>query len=197
MGDNGKIYRKIGIYGGSFNPPHIAHLTCAQWAVEQLELDLLLFMPSGIPPHKNNKQTISGKYRKDMVELAISDNDKFTMESIEVDTNEKQYTFDTIQKLKAKYPNDQLYFIVGGDMVDYLHTWYRIDELVKLVQFVGMNRPNSTMKTDYPVLLIDSPMLDVSSSLIRERVKTGKSIKYLVNDDVIAYIEREKLYMEA
>lgn len=186
--------QKIGIYGGSFNPIHHAHLLCAQWAKDALALDEIIFLPSGKPPHKNGKLTLEGVYRKEMVALAIENTKYFSMETKEFDSNVKNFTFDTMMWFKEKYPNADFYFIIGGDMVADLPNWYRIDELIQLVTFVGIDRPNTTMETPYPIVTIDSPMIDLSSSKIRQFVAGGKSIRYLVPDAVEQYIQTHQLY---
>lgn len=186
--------QKIGIFGGSFNPPHIGHLVCAQWVYEQLHLDKIVFLPSGIPPHQHKKETICGKHRKEMTRRAISPYPYFELDSIEVDTPKKHYTFDTITALKEKYDNAKLYFIIGGDMVDDLKTWYRIDELVELVQFVGVNRPGSKMVTPYSIQVVEAPLMAISSSLIRQRVQERNPVDLLLPTGVLEYIEAEKLY---
>lgn len=186
--------KKIGIYGGSFNPIHNGHLICAQWVYEQLKLDTILFLPSGIPPHKTTKVVLPGNLRKTMVQLAIQQQQHFQLESYEVDTNEKHYTYNTVKWLKEKYPNDELYFIIGGDMVEDLPNWYNVDELVKLVQFVGVNRVGSTLQSVYPILTVHSPLIEISSSLIRNRIAQGNSIRYLVPQEVCHYIKSNGLY---
>ena len=185
---------KIGIMGGTFNPPHLAHLTMADQVGHQLGLDKVLFIPDYLPPHIDRKETINAKDRVAMVKLAIKDNPLFDIDLIEINRTGRSYSFDTVKALKEKHPNNQYYFIIGGDMVNYLPKWYRIDDLVKMVNFVGVNRPNYQKTTKYPIIWVDTPQIDLSSTKIRNKVKNGESIKYLVPNSVYRYIKEHHLY---
>ena len=186
---------KVGILGGTYNPPHMGHLVMADQVKDQLDLDKILFMPTADPPHSSvAKNTIASKYRVDMLDLAIQDNPDFALELYEVEKGGKNYTYQTMKTLIDLYPAVDFYFIIGGDMVKDLPTWYKIDELVQLVQFVGVNRPGYDVETDYPIIIVDTPTLDVSSSYIRNKVAKGCSIKYLVPKAVEEYIKLEGLY---
>ena len=187
---------RVDLIGGSFNPPHIAHLIMAEQARVQLGLDKVYFLPSHIPPHVDEKKTIDANIRVEMTRLAIQDNIYFDIETIELERKEKSYTYDTIQLLKKQNPNTEYYFIIGGDMVDYLPTWHRVDELVHEVQFVGVERPGYEKETPYPVLWITAPKMDISSTQIRKNVLFQQSIKYLVPELVEAYIAEKGLYLE-
>lgn len=188
---------KIGILGGTFNPPHIGHLMMADQVRDQLDLDKILFMPTAEPPHSSvEKKTISADVREQMLDLAIMDHPDFEMELYEVQKGGKNYTYETMKALVDLYPTVDFYFIVGGDMIADLPTWYKIDELVQLVQFVGVNRPGYTAESDYPIIMVDIPLIDISSSNIRHKVKTGCSIRYLVPEEVRKYIALEGLYQD-
>ncbi|MDN6161914.1 MAG: nicotinate-nucleotide adenylyltransferase, partial [Atopostipes sp.] len=183
---------KVGIIGGTFNPPHMGHLVIAEQVKDQLDLDRILFMPTAEPPHSSvEKKTIDPKVRVEMLDLAIQDNLDFSLELYEINSGGKNYTYDTMKSLKDLYPNVEFYFIVGGDMIDDLPTWHRIDELVEFVQLVGVERPGFKSETDYPIIMVDIPMTTISSSLIRDKVSKGCSIKYLVPKNVEKYIELE------
>lgn len=188
--------KRVGILGGSFNPPHLAHLVMAEQARVQLNLDKVYFMPSHIPPHVDEKKTIDATMRAEMTKLAIQDNHHFELELIELERNEKSYSYQTIQLLKERYPHHEYYFIIGGDMVNYLPTWYRIDELIREVKFVGVARPGFAKETPYPVLWIEAPEMMISSTQIRKSVFWGQSIRYLVPEAVEAYIFEKGLYQE-
>lgn len=186
--------RKIGILGGTFDPPHLGHLIIANEALDQLGLDEVKFMPNYEPPHKERHSGTTIDDRLTMLERAINGHPDFSLETIELYQAGRSYTFHTMKALKEKNPDVDYYFIIGADMVEYLPHWYKIDELVKLVQFVGTNRPTYRLKSPYPVSFIKVPMIDISSSMIRDRVKQGNSIKYLIPDPVIRYIEENHLY---
>lgn len=187
--------KRVGILGGTFNPPHIGHLVIADQALEQLNLDLVLFMPSGIPPHKEGKEAISAAHRVEMTILATQDHPSFQIELYEATDEQKHYTFDTMTYLMDRYPETQFYFIIGGDMVADLPNWYKIEELVKMVEFVAFHRSGYPVESEYPLIFLDAPMMDISSTDIRQMVSEGRSIKYLVSDDVRHYIEEERLYL--
>lgn len=187
---------KIGILGGSFNPIHYAHLRNAQWVLEQFQLDKILFVPSGKPAYQTTKVLADGEHRSKMVELAIQNNDKFAMDTIEVANNDVHYTFDTIIQLKERYPNAEFYMIIGADMVDILHTWYRIEELSQMITFIGITRKGYLLQSTIPFIACELPLLEISSSQIRQRIRERKSIQYLIPEKVIRYIKQERLYAE-
>lgn len=185
---------KVGILGGTFNPPHLAHMIIAEQVLNQLDLDMILFMPTSTPPHKDEKEAIDGETRLLMTQLAISQNPHFQIEAYEVSRGGKNYTFDTMTDLQEMYPETTFYFIIGADMVEDLPNWYRIEELANMVQFVAVSRPGYNLETNYPVITIDTPNVDISSSEIRQMVASGRSIRYLVDDEVRYFIEEEGLY---
>jgi len=186
--------RRVGIIGGTFNPPHMGHLIMAQQVGDQLGLDEVRFMPDAQPPHVDEKKTIPAQDRANMVQRAIADNPLFKLETAELKRGGKSYTYDTMKALKAQHPETQYYFIIGGDMVDYLHTWSHIDELVKLVTFVGIKRTGYPTTSQYPVIWVDAPLIDISSTQIRHKVSQGHTVRYLVPDTVAAYIKEHQLY---
>lgn len=188
---------KIGIIGGTFNPPHLGHLIIAEQVKDQLDLDRILFMPTAEPPHSSTeKTTISSDIRVEMLDLAIQKNPDFNLELYEVEQGGINYSYETMKALLELYPGVDFYFIIGGDMVADLPTWYRINDLVKMVQFVGVKRLGYDLDTDYPLITVDIPTINISSSVIRYKVSKNCSIKYLVPKDVEKYIELEGLYKD-
>lgn len=186
--------KKVGILGGTFDPPHYGHLIIANEALQHLQLDEIKFMPNQEPPHKERLSGATAEQRIQMLNLAISNNDVFSVETIEMEREGRSFTFDTIQLLQAKHPDLQFYFIIGADMVEYLPNWHRIDELVKMVQFVGVNRPSYRTESDYPIQHLEVPQIEISSSMIRERIKMGRTVRYLLPESVIEYIKEYQLY---
>lgn len=187
---------RIGIYGGTFNPVHNAHLLAADQVGKTLLLNKVLFMPDMIPPHVDHKEAIDAEDRVNMLQLAIEDNPLFGIEMAEIERGGISYTYDTMKYLKEKHPDTDYYFIIGGDMVDYLPKWHEIDKLVKLVNFVGVRRPGAQNDSQYPVIWVDVPGVDFSSTDIRDRIKQGRSIRYMVPDKVAEYIKEHQLYHE-
>lgn len=188
---------KVGILGGTFNPPHLGHLLIADQVRDQLDLDKILFLPTAEPPHSSvSKQTIASDIRVDMLDLAIMDHPDFDMELYEVEKGGKNYTADTMEVLVDLYPAVDFYFIIGGDMIADLPTWHNIDKLVDLVQFVGVNRPGYEAESEYPIIMVDVPMTNINSTMIRQKIKNDCSIQYMVPKEVQKYIERKGLYQD-
>ncbi|AEB24792.1 MULTISPECIES: nicotinate-nucleotide adenylyltransferase [Bacillus] len=186
--------RKIGIFGGTFDPPHNGHLLMANEVLHQAELDEVWFMPNQIPPHKQNEDFTDSRRRVEMLRLAISSNPGFKLELAEMEREGPSYTYDTVRLLKERHPNDKLFFIIGADMIEYLPKWYKLDELLKLIQFIGVRRPGYHIETPYPLLFADVPEFGVSSTMLRERLKAKKPTQYLMPDEVRQYIEENDLY---
>ncbi|WP_419154445.1 nicotinate-nucleotide adenylyltransferase [Weissella bombi] len=187
--------QKIGIIGGTFNPPHIGHLIIAEQVADKLGLDKVFFMPNAKPPHVDVKEAIDPIDRARMVQAAIMGNSRFDVELLEVQRGGKSYTYNTMLQLKLEHPNYEYYFIIGGDEVAYLKTWYRINDLLNLVKFVGVNRPGQPKASSYPVIWVDVPDLMISSTDIRKRISHHQSVRYLVPDLVAAYIVENGLYL--
>ena len=189
--------KQVGILGGNFNPVHNQHLLIADQVGTALNLEKVYLMPEYLPPHVDEKDTIEAEHRLNMLKLAIADNPLFDIEQAELQRKGKSYTYDTMKALIAQNPDTDYYFIIGGDMVEYLPKWYKIDELVEMVQFVGVKRPGYTIDTPYPIIWLDTPMMDLSSSLIRKKIAQGCSIRYLVPEAVRNYILEKGLYLES
>lgn len=185
--------KKIGILGGTFDPPHIGHLIIADEVKSALQLDKIWFIPTNEPPHKK-KAASSNEHRLTMLKSMLSTTADFVTNPIEMDRSGKSYTIETIKTLKKQHPDTSFYFIIGGDMVEYLPKWKQIDELFELVQFVGVKRPNYSIETNYPIIEVTVPQLDISSTNIKERVKQQKPFRFFVHDLVYQYIKKERLY---
>ena len=151
-------------------------------------------MPEFEPPHLDHKETIDEKHRLKMLELAIRDVEGLDIETLELDRKGISYTYETMKLLIEKNPDVDYYFIIGADMVAYLPKWYQIDELIQMVQFVGVQRPKYKAGTSYPVIWVDVPLMDISSSLIRDFIAKNRKPNYLLPKPVLEYIEEEGLY---
>lgn len=192
---------KVGIMGGTFDPIHQGHLLAAERAREEAGLDEVWFMPSSTPPHKPNAPKASAEQRLRMVEAAISDNRHFRAETLEIRRGGTSYTVDTIRELKLQYPGIDFFYIIGADMVQYLPNWVRIGELVGMIKFIGLARPGYSSEVGLlpvsirgSVLSASMPQVGISSTMIRDMRKSGKSVRYLVPDPVLFYIEENRLY---
>ncbi|MGM7702076.1 nicotinate-nucleotide adenylyltransferase [Pseudalkalibacillus sp. Hm43] len=187
--------KKIGILGGTFDPPHIGHLIMATEAKFQCNLDEIWFMPSATPPHKNREVT-HGEHRIAMVREMIARCEGFEVTEIEFERKGPSYTVDTIQQLKEDHADARFYFIIGGDMVDSLHTWDRIEQLMEMVTFIGVKRPGYEFESPYMdrILTIETPLIGISSTMLRNRFAGGENTKYYVSEEVRKYIEVNGLY---
>ncbi|WP_040286667.1 nicotinate-nucleotide adenylyltransferase [Sporosarcina koreensis] len=188
------VRKKVGILGGTFNPPHIGHLIMADGICDALSLDEVRLMPTAIPPHKVMTDTATPEQRLAMCELAVQGNAKLAVCDAEVRAGGVSYTVDTMERLTAAEPDVDFCFIIGGDMIDSLHTWHEIDRLLGLVRFVGVRRPGTSSQTRYPVDLVETPLVEVSSTMLRMKYRIGRSTAYLVPRKVDEYIRKEGLY---
>ncbi|WP_425446598.1 nicotinate-nucleotide adenylyltransferase [Dethiothermospora halolimnae] len=199
--------KKFGIMGGTFDPIHIGHLVIAEQVRDRFNLDKVIFIPSGNPPHKSRKKVTEARHRFQMTLLATISNPYFEVSSIEVDREGLTYTVDTIKKLKEEYNNEaEFYFITGADAILDLATWKSTDELLELCKFVAATRPGFKLskmekeiadlekKYSKKIYTILVPALKVSSTDIRHRLNENKSVKYLLEEPVESYIIKNKLY---
>jgi len=192
--------KKIGIFGGTFNPPHIAHSIVAESVREQLNLDKIVFIPSGNPPLK---ESVPAKHRLNMARLAFADDKNFEVSDIEMhDVKKKSFTVNTLNKLHKIYIDDpvKFYFIIGVDNLIELPKWKEPEKLFELAEVIVINRPNFSIedsKNEFSskVKFVSAPFLEISSSMIRDYVSKERSIKYLVSKSVEDYIVKHKLYI--
>lgn len=198
---------KLGILGGTFNPIHIGHLIAAQEVLDKMNLDKIIFMPSGNPPHKQNSEVLPVNHRYEMVKLAIEDNTNFEISDYEAKRAGKTYTYDTLIGLKSMNNNVEIYFIVGFDTLKEMDSWKRVDDVFKMCSFIVVNRGNPPVemhmeiekkkaKYNGNIVVVDIPDINISSTELRERIKLNCSIKYLIPDNVINYIFQNGLYRE-
>ena len=187
---------RIGLLGGTFDPPHYGHLLVASEVLEQCNLDEVWFVPNRLPPHKKGMPVTKKEHRLEMVRLAIEGNPSFRLSTIELEREGQSYTYDTIRQLTVTYRNDRFFFIIGADMINDLPNWHHIDKLVQMTTFIGINRPGYSVESPYRahIQTIDMPPFDVSSSFLRERFKLGKNTRYYLPERVRNYIEENDLY---
>jgi len=186
---------RIGILGGTFNPVHIGHLILAEEAREKLGLDKIIFIPTALPPHKDNLNIAPAADRLKMLKLATQGNKYFKVLDIEIKRNGRSYTIDTLRELKSKYSRDELYFIIGSDLLKYLNEWKDLNEILKMVKFVVATRPGFPLEQipSY-ITTLAIRAVDVSGFEVRQCVAQNKSYGYLVTDKVFDYIKKRKLY---
>ena len=185
---------RVGILGGTFNPPHVAHLVCAQEAREQLGLDVVVLMPAGAPPHKEVADDPGSGVRLELCRLAVAGDPGIEVSALEVERPGPSYTVDTLRSLHAHEPGDELTFIVGGDMADSLPTWREPREVLRLARLAVAERDElraadlaarlAPLHDGSRVAFFTMPRLDVSSTDLRRRVAAGRTIRHLVPDAV-------------
>jgi len=196
---------RIGILGGSFNPPHLAHLVCASEAATQLDLDRVLLTPVAAPPHKDADRDPGPQERLELCRLAIVGDERLGVCDVEVRRGGPSYTVDTLRELHARDPEDDLTFIVGGDIALGLPSWHEPEAVLGLARLAVAERSGAGRQEIAtrlaerfadapPPVFFDMPRLDISSSQIRRRVAEGRPIRYLVPDPVAEHIARGRLY---
>lgn len=201
--------KKLAIMGGTFDPIHIGHLMTAEEVRNEFDIDEVIFIPTGHPPHKDAGRVTDSEHRYLMTVLATVENPHFNVSRIEIDRPGTTYTIDTIEGIKEVYgSNIKIYFITGADAVHEILTWERVDELMKICEFVAVTRPGykrrqlkekvEELKRSFEckVHYLEVPALAISSSDIRERIGKNKPIQYLVTQPVEQYIRKFKLYSE-
>lgn len=190
---------KIGLMGGTFDPPHIAHLIGARRALEQLKLDRVIFVPNNIPPHKPSAE--AGQIeRLEMVKLAIEGEKNFEVSDFEIKSGGISYTFLTVEHFYKQ--KNEIYLLIGEDSIKMFHKWKNYEIILKMAYLAWLPRIKGKIEEDEisPEILkrsirIDSEIIQISSTKIKELIKNGLSIKWIVPDKVIEYIYEKKLYL--
>ncbi len=197
--------RRVGILGGTFDPPHMGHLILAEEARDQLALDRVLFVPAGDPPHKRDRRLTPVEHRLTMVSLAIADHPTFFLSRVDADRPGPHYTVDMVRIIREQYPPPvELYFLMGFDSLADLPNWYKPQELLAMCHLVALTRFDVELDWDYlesrlpgireRVRILDMPELELASHVIQARVRQGRTIRYQVSPAVEAYIYKHGLY---
>lgn len=213
------IRKKVGLFGGTFNPIHFGHLRGAEEVREAFELEEIIFIPASLPPHKVSEKIAEARYRLEMVRLAISENPFFALSDIEIKRPGKSYTIDTIRYFKENFLWN-LYFILGSDAFEEIETWKEYQTLFTLCDFIVMVRPGLELhsftsrlptslrdhfrpggdnarwihSSGHSLFFKEITFLDISSTKIREHIAQGRSIRYLLPPGVESYIKECGLY---
>jgi len=197
---------RIGIFGGTFDPPHLGHLILASEAFYQLNLDRLLFVLTSSPPHKIGQPITPIEMREKLVKAALSDNPGFEFSRVDIDRPGPHYAVDTVNIIRGQHTGSELVYLIGGDSLRSLPDWHKPKELVDAIDELGvMRRPGihidwSTLETHIPgifekVRFVDAPLLEISSSEIRKRVAEDSAFRYYIPIEVYKLIVEEKLYL--
>jgi len=192
-------YSKIGILGGSFNPVHLGHTALAQMAAQDLNLDIVLFVPARVNPLKEANVDTTSAHRCAMIKKAISNNDLFEIWEKELTMPAPSYTINTVEKLLDEFLADTWYFCIGSDNLQQFVRWHRWAELIQKVKLAVCRRPDFSIQIpqiipDDRVEFFEGPNWGISSSFIRDRLKKGKSCRYLLDENVCEFIKKHNLY---
>lgn len=192
---------KLGIYGGTFNPIHVGHLIVAEEVRQIVDLEKIIFVPSGRPPHKDESKVINPIHRYRMTELAIKDNAFFDISDMELKRAGKSYTIDTIQEFNHRYRNAEIHFIIGADSALELDTWKKPVKIAAECRLVATTRPGFDIDNVRPfwrkrIKFVRVSDIGISGTDLRYLIRKGKSIRYKVQPDVEEYIYQHKLYEE-
>lgn len=186
---------RVGLLGGAFDPPHLGHLICAQYTLEALELDKIVFIPSGDHPFKRNDVVASAADRLAMVKLSVAGHDAFEVSNAEVERQGITYMIDTIEQIRSEHPDWEFYLLIGADCIAEFDKWHRYQDILASVKVAIFRRSTTAaIVTSHPFIFPDTPILDISSTEIRTRVREGKDIRYLVTPEVANFINSRKLY---
>ncbi|HLV03722.1 nicotinate-nucleotide adenylyltransferase [uncultured Georgenia sp.] len=191
--------RRIGVMGGTFDPIHHGHLVAASEVADVFSLDEVLFVPTGEPVFKQDREVTPAEHRYLMTVIATASNPRFKVSRVDIDRPGLTYTIDTLRDIHTAYPDAELYFITGADVLPEILSWKDVDELWALAHFVGVNRPGHHLDDaglpSHGVSLLEVPAMAISSTDCRERVRAGMPVWYLVPDGVVQYIHKHGLYL--
>lgn len=200
------MHENIAIMGGTFDPVHYGHLMAAEFAQCEFDLNKVILMLSARPPHKNGESVLNNEHRLEMLKLAAADSKIFEVSTLELDRPGYSYTIDTIRCFQDHYPEKTIYFIMGSDALFSFHTWKKAEQLSTMCRFIVVTRPGYKLEKNHPqyanlpaglwenINFLEVPGFDFSSTDIRNRVRQGKPIKYLVPPEVEQYIKQHGLY---
>jgi nicotinate-nucleotide adenylyltransferase len=185
---------RLGIFGGSFDPPHVGHLLVVTDAFEALGLDRLAFVPTAVQPLKAGQTAAAPQHRLAMVSLLVDDDPRFSVDPIEIDRDGLSYTVDTLAAFAERYPEAERFFLVGGDVLASFGQWREPERVLRLATLAVMQRRGETGPIPIGASRVETRRVDVSSTEIRERVRTGRTIRGFVPEAVAAYIAEQRLY---
>lgn len=189
--------RRVGVFGGTFDPPHLGHLAIAEWARERLGLDHVTFVPAGAPPHKRRGVTAAA-HRLAMTRLATRGNRAFRVSPLEARRPGPSFTVDTLRELRRRDRAARLWLLLGEDSLDDFASWHAPEEILGLARLAVAGREGARPgRGRPPCTWIGNPAIAISSSALRRRARAGRSLRYLVPDPVIAYVARHRLYRAA
>lgn len=195
---------RLGVFGGTFDPPHVGHLILAQVALNALGLERVLFVPAAQPPHKQGQNVTAPLHRFAMLQRAIAGNPQFEISRVDMDRQGPHYTSDMLSILRAQHRGYDLFFLMGADSLSDLMTWRAPEWIIAQATLAVMRRPGTAvnlevLETRLPgvrerVVLVDAPLIEIAASTLRQTIRNGHSIRYQVPDAVLEYITQQRLY---
>ncbi len=195
---------RIGILGGTFNPPHLGHLVAAQEAYRELDLDRVMLIPAAIPPHKPVEDEPGPEHRFELCRRAVGDDERFTVSDLELRRDGPSFTVDTLDILRSQSPSDELFLILGADIAAGLPKWHKPERVLELATVAIAQRRGTAKAAVQDALarlrggdrarFFQMPRIGISSTMVRDRVRAGQPIRYFVPDGVMHYIETHRLY---
>ncbi len=196
--------KKIGLFGGTFDPPHTGHIALAKATLLNFSLDKIIFIPAGNPPHKTDKSVTDKTHRFEMVKMAIKNESDFLISDFEIKNEKPNYSYLTIEHFKCEYPDDEIFFIVGADSYRDFPKWKNFPDILSLCTFIVLNRNDADLGEyfkkyceiypEHKALFLDDFSYDVSSTELREKIALGKDCNNLLPDGVYEYIKKNNLY---
>jgi len=190
--------KRIGIFGGSFDPPHVGHLVIAETVRRSEDLDIVYFVPAYKPPHKEGTHPSTARDRLAMTKLSVHGNRKLKVSDIELRRKGISYTVDTVRSFRKRFPSAELFLIIGSDSLRQFHSWRSPGGILAETSLIVYRRPRSgpinARLHSRDVSFVKGPLMEVSSSDIRKRIRQGKSIRYYVRNTVLSFIKKKKLY---
>ena len=185
---------KLGVFGGTFDPPHLGHLIAAQEIHARLGLDRLLLVPAAVPPHKRDREVSPGAVRLEMLRAAVAGDERFEVSDMELRREGPSYTVDTLRELARLHPDATLFLAIGADQLAEFDTWRAPDEIRRLATLAAFARSGQPVPEEPPARRVEVPAIHLSSTEVRRRVAAGEPIRYMVPRDVESVIRREGLY---
>ena len=196
--------KKIGLFGGTFDPPHTGHIALAERVLKEASLDKLIFIPAGNPPHKTDKKVTDKVHRLNMIKVSTKDTSGFSVSEFEINNQKPNYSYITIEHFKNKYPNDEIFFIVGADSYRDFPKWKNYPGILSLCTFIVVNRDDADLGEyfkkyckvfpEHKALFLDDFSQCISSTELREKISAGEECKNLLPDGVYEYIKQNNLY---
>ncbi len=192
-------FNKIGLFGGTFDPVHIGHLIVAEWVQDALDLDKVFFIPNYLHPFAKRENITPPQERLQMLRVALQPFEKFDICDYEIKKGGVSYSIDTIEYFQNSFPKSQLFYFIGADNLPEFHRWHRYQDILEKVQLVVYDRKEGHLPSDLPaerILFLKTPLIEISSTLIRERIEQGRAVQSLLPPGVWQYIREKRLYEE-